>query len=581
MRIMKTAFSLLMVLSLLPGMCLPVLADTWDLTEGSIEIGFQDDVQHVTQNSTSTPDANPVITSGGNVTNNTISVSTDAGQTAQFAVEDLKINTEQTNHAIDIQDGSSAVITVQGEGNAVDNTQNGSGSNVATIHVGENASLTIQGGAASSDGEANELLVNRENMKYAITGSAGIGSNSGETFTGEINITGDISVNASAPNYGAAIGSGNKSDFAGSVNITNGANVHVEACDSGTGIGAGNGGDFADKGKVNIRDSSVYADTYSNGAAIGAGKNGDFNGEVNIENSDVEAISGHSGKGEGAGIGAGYNGDFSGTVNITNSTVNAKATNDGAGIGAGGTDNTSPSATEFTAEGKVNIHNSKVTADTRSQGIPIGAPESIDVNSKYDGIFNGTVSITGNSQVTLIDGRNTEAGTQVLIGGADSSSSGNVEIADTAQIVYWAGTCPDKGELAEGSFITATQDEYEDIIKGAEVTIIETPKNGESVSADTFSADLFWDNVIQQIRNARKGATITVNAGARTSMPVCVLELVQECDITLVVAWNGGEDILLPPDHGITVDKNTVLLAELADLLKNKVSESRFQGYNA
>lgn len=566
MFIMRRIFTFIVALCFMSSLCLTVLADggTYYLDQGSISIGFQNDVQHVTQNDVSTPDSNPTITSNG-TTSNTITVSSGEGQTAQFTVENLNIDTDRGNSAIDITKDSTAVITVQGENNAVDNTHSGSGEHKATIHVGDGASLTIQGSDTPPKDEDNQLRVNRNNAQYSMDGSAGIGSNKQDNFTGSITITGDVYVEAGAPNHAAAIGAGYNGHFSDSatVEIKDGANVHVEAGDKGTGIGAGNNGDF--NGSVNITDSTVYADTYSNGAGIGAGMNGDFSGKVNIEDSDVTAISGHSGKGEGAGIGAGFNGNFSGKVNITDSVVYAKATNDGAGIGAGGTDNGSKSATEFTAQGQVNIHNSKVTADTRSQGIPIGAPESLKDNGKFDGIFNGTINITGNSEVTLIDGRNTALGEQVLIGGADANSSGNVSIEDSAKITYWAGDCPDKGEIDNGSFGTATQEQLNQIIQGAEIEVVVVPKTAAAYEVPVYR---FWDDVEAMIKTAEKGDTITIDVKDRTSIPVRILELVAEYEVTLVIQWNGGEDIMVAPDHGIEVDADTILLTKLISLLK-------------
>lgn len=569
MRIMRRVFTFVVALCFMSSLCLPALADTWDLNEGSVSVDFrpneqQQVVQHVTQGENSKPDSNPTITSHGKETSNTITVSSSEGQTAQVTIENVKINTERDNSAIDITAGSSAVITVQGDKNAVDNTQTaGTDGNKAAIHVGDGASLTIQGSDTPPSGEDNKLLVNVENLKYDITGAAaGIGSNAGENFTGNVTITGDVYVESQSANRGAAIGAGNKGDFNGTVNITDGADVHVEGSANSTGIGAGNGGDF--NGSVNIADSTVYADTYSNGAGIGAGMNGDFNGKVEINNSDVTAISGPGGNGEGAGIGAGYNGNFSGIVNITDSTVLAKATNDGAGIGAGGTDSNSPSATEFTAQGQVNIHNSKVTADTRSQGIPIGAPESTDLGSKYNGIFNGTVNITGNSEVTLIDVRNTELGEQVLIGGADGNSSGNVNIDDTAKVTYWAGIGEDKGEIDNGSFSTATPEQYDQIIQGAEIEIVAVAK----AAGAKVPVYRFWDDVEAKIKAADKGDTITIDVKDRTTIPTRILELVAEYGVTLIIQWNGGDDIIVPPDHGVEVDAETILLTELITLLK-------------
>lgn len=562
MHITRKVFSLLLAVCLMSSLCVPAQAYDWNLANGSIEIGFQDNEQVVSQQGGETKiDSAPVITSYNaetktiEETSNTITISTGEGQTAQLTIQKLDINTQLDNSAIDIQDNSSAVITVRGDDNTVDNTSLGSGTNAATIHVGDGASVTIQGSTTPFDGENNELKVNVDNLTYNITGAAGIGSNVGENFTGEITITGDIYVEAQSANNGAAIGAGNNGDFAGTVNITDGADVHAEGSSNSTGIGAGNRGDFASTGAVNITDSTVYAETFSNGAGIGAGFGGDFSGQVTIQNSDVTAISGPSGKGEGAGIGAGYHGNFTETavVNIVDSTVHAQATNGGAAIGSGGVDFNLTDPTTFS--GQVNIHNSDVTAKTLDEGTPIGAPDG-----ESDGIFNGSVSITGNSTVELIDGRNTELGEQTLIGGTNASSNGSVTVEDTATIRYWTGT-RDGLEL-NGTTSVATQSDFAMIFKGAEVEVVVSEA---SVCAD--AADTFWSALANQIRAAKKGDEIIVDVEDRTTMPVYILELAQEYEVTLIIKWNGGEDIVVSPDNGITFDSAYVLFVELASLL--------------
>lgn len=563
MKTIRRLFVFLLVLSFMLSTGISALAFDWYLADGDISIYYENSTQIVSQNATTTPDSNPHIygtDTNNNVveTANTISVSSGTGETVQFTVDSLDIDTTRDKNAINIKDGSTAVMTVVGT-NTLDNTATGSGDTHATIRVGDGSSLTIQG-----SGDGSELLVNCTDLDYSTTGygAAGIGSDKGKDFNGELTITGDINVQSEASDNGAAIGSGYNGNFAGTLNITNGANVHTEACNNGASIGSGYNGDFT--GTLNISNSTVYSDVYANGAAIGAGRAGDFTGEMNISHSDVTAISGHSGNGEGAGIGAGYNGNFGGKLNITDSTVYAKATNDGAGIGAGGTDSTSPSPTEFTAQAQLNIHNSKVTADTRSQGIPIGAPESLDVGSKYDGVFNGTINITGDSELTLIDGRNTELGKQALIGGADASSSGKVNMEDSVKITYWAGTCPDKGELGEGSYTVASPEDYKEFIKGAEITITKAPKTDAN---DPATTDAFWHNIYMQIVASEKGDKLIVNAGQRTSLPVFILDALEAYEVELTIHWNGGKEIVVPCDHGIEYAGSSIPFSELVELL--------------
>lgn len=577
-------------------MFVTMFAGEWDLVKGDIQVNASDAGQTVTQGTqVDVPDAAPVITSSAE-TANTITVSSSGDAVAQVTIQSVDISTDNTSNAITVTDNSSAVITVSGD-NYVDNGETGSSGTAATINVGDNASLTIQG-----DGNGgNSLNVNSESA-WASSDGAGIGSNSGEDFTGKINITGDVSVSVESEYKGAAVGSGKNGDFDGTVNVTDGAELEASSSNGGAAIGAGSGGDFTEDAEVNIVDATVKADTYDNGAAIGSGYFGDFEGTVNIENSDVTAVAGRvtdtAPKGEAAAIGAGFHGDFSGEVSITDSTVTAAAFNDGAVIGAGGVDQNAPDPTEFTEDGVVNIHNSDVTLETHDRGIPIGAPEVYAENSDgevvaNDGIFNGTVNITGDSKVTLVDGRNTELGAEALIGGASDNGSGSVNIDDSAQINYWTGEINyDYSSATEdykydqsyrvstenGTISTADEDALKKLVQNAELTIRVVPKPDPtpSTSAGTkaettvcvATAYDFWRSVEAKIRACQPGDIIVVNVADHTDMPCYILDVLAECGVDLIIEWNGGEDIEVRHDHGIEYDKEQIDFTVLIELLK-------------
>lgn len=539
-------------------------ADVWDLTLGSVDISFQDDMQYVTQNSTTTQDSNPVITSNSTQTDNTISVSSGEGQTAQFTIENVTIVTDQNTSAIDIADDSSVEMTVSGT-NSIDMQKSGSTTgNAAAIHVAD-AQLTIQGDSATSG--TDTLNVN-ENGAYRASNGAGIGSSNGEDFTGTVNIDGDIAVNASGTYTGAAIGSGNQGDFSGELNITNGAAVSADSANNAAAIGGGQSGEFA--GSITISDSDVTATSYNNGAGIGGGYQGDFSGSLTIENSEVFAragyMNGSSFKGEAAGIGAGYNGDFSGQLTITDSTVEAVALHDGAGIGAGGRDSESQIPT---FSGTVTIDDSNVTAVTGDRGIPIGAPEAT-------GEFGGSVSVTGNSVLTLVDGQNASAGTETLIGGSTVNEGAEVNLEDSVQIKEWSGTLDrdnvsdsdrnsyqqalNSGEYTE---IPMTAEGLAGIIKGIEIKLTVVPK----LIINAITAEEFWTEISARIKQAEKGDRLIVDAGSRVSMPVYILELAEEHEVTLVIVWDGGEDIEIDPELDIEIKQKIISFEALAELI--------------
>lgn len=594
-------------------MFVTMFAGEYDLVHGDVSVNAGETEQTVTQGGGSpVADSAPVITSSAE-TSNTVTISSEAGATAQVTIQDAVINTSGTESAVTVTAGSSAEITIQnvdistdGNANAIDVADNSSATIIvdgtenniddskrasgygdsALIHVGEDASLTIQG-----DGSGENKL---EVSGYHTHG-AGIGSNNGEDFTGEIRFTGDVYVHSDILENSAAVGSGNKGNFAGTVNVNNGAELYAELGRDGAAIGSGYKGKVTENAQINITDATVKADTYNNGAAIGSGREGDFAGTITIENSDVTAIAGHinendAPKGEGAAIGAGFQGNFKGEVSIIDSTLEAAAFNDGAVIGTGGKDQNAPDPTEFTKDAVVNIHNSDVTLTTHDEGTPIGAAED-------NGIFNGTVNITGNSNVTLIDGENEKLGDQALIG-ANGSGSGSVYIEDTAQVNYWTGTIDWENEenypdvpgnenyKFDKSYSTATKngtitkaDEaaLKEIVKNAELTIriVPKPTPAPTPNAQTGSTTVcistaydFWRTLEAKIRSCQRGDEITVNVADFNEMPCYILEALTECGVDLIIEWNGGEDIEIKHDHGIEYEHEQIAFTVLIELLK-------------
>lgn len=79
------------------------------------------------------------------------------------------------------------------------------------------------------------------------------------------------------------------------------------------------------------------------------------------------------------------------------------------------------------------------------------------------------------------------------------------------------------------------------------------------------AADIFWIQVEQSIREAKAGDEITIDAGKRTTMPESVVKAVLEQGVTLIIKWDGGEDITIDE----TFDKEAVDgFYNLGDLVK-------------
>ena len=649
MKKMKRVFSLLMVLAFMMSFSVSAFAAEYDLTVGDVSVSADDTGTYVTQTNTeynNYKDETPVvITSHGTETSNTVSIESQGDAVAELTFENVRITTDEDESAVDIADGSTVVLNIEGTNDlrtGADEVYDENGDwlsdpEKAVIHVAD-ADLTIQGNGSmnvdgDSPGESYGAAIGShagEDFSGSITiagnvrlddvdsgnDGAGIGSGENGSFTKDAKVTIKDSayVDVESDSDGAAIGSGQYGDFSGTITIEGNAVVEAGSENDGAGIGAGEEGNFTKDGTVNIGgNAEVDAGSDEDGAGIGAGQDGAFAGTIHITGeAQVEAWSGRIG----AGIGSGENGSFTGTVNISGSEdggpmVEAESEMGGAGIGsgggadfrgkiqvsqaevtatAGGSDiyeeyideyrgsgagigsgamgsfagevdirSASVKATsqeswneyddetyggygagigsgqggDFTGSGLVFIEDAEVTAGSAEEGTAIGAPDYMD--------FNGSIVVRGDSSLSLSD----SYGDDLLGNGYDSNGAGYVVLEETVSV-------------------------YDDITK------LEGESLWERIGARLMSyrewlamrnpgsqQDLFWQNVLQQIREAEKGAEITVDVGARTSIPARVLKAVSEQEVTLIIQWDGGEDLTIHKDF---VPEQEAELYQLADL---------------
>ena len=80
-----------------------------------------------------------------------------------------------------------------------------------------------------------------------------------------------------------------------------------------------------------------------------------------------------------------------------------------------------------------------------------------------------------------------------------------------------------------------------------------TPTGGSSSSNsdEDNDRDDFWQEVLQQIEQAKPGATLRINAKDRDKLPRKVMNALKQSNITLVIRWSGGEDIVLSSDQAL------------------------------
>ena len=258
---MIRALSALLIAAFLP---LSVLADEYDLSQGSVTVSTtkQPDgstKQNVKQNDKNTDDSNPTISSNGKKTDNTIIIKVADGTTANVTIKDTNIDSSGTGKAAINTEGKGNVnLNVEGKNTAA------SGFGDAGVEKGNDGNLTI--GSKSGEGK---LTANGGD--YA----AGIGG--GYLHSGnDITITGG-EVTANGGQYGAGVGGGCVG--AGSDITISGGKVTATGGINGAGIGGG-----YDEGGSNItisKDSQVEAKGGAGngisdwGASIGCGGNYD------------------------------------------------------------------------------------------------------------------------------------------------------------------------------------------------------------------------------------------------------------------------------------------------------------------
>ena len=280
---MIRALSALLIAAFLP---LSVLADEYDLSEGSVTVSTTKGAdgstqQSVTHKDSTKPDSNPIITSKGQQTGNTITIRADDGTTANVTIKDTNIST------------GSAAIKTDGKGNVnlnVEGTNNVTSgfrhagvekSNEGNLTIGSesgNGKLTANGGkygagiGGGSFGSGNDITITGgEVTANGGKNSAGIGG--GDSGSGnDITISGG-EVTANGGEFGAGIGggfTGNGSDI-----TISGGEVTANGGTNGAGIGGGvraSGRDITISGDSQVKAAGGAGDSYDGcGAAIGNG----------------------------------------------------------------------------------------------------------------------------------------------------------------------------------------------------------------------------------------------------------------------------------------------------------------------
>ena len=282
---MIRALSALLIAAFLP---LSVLADEYDLTQGSVTVSTSkredgSTKQEVNHKNTTKEDNNPIITSKGQQTGNTITIQADDGTTANVTIKDTTISASSGNAAIKTEGKGNVNLNVEGTNNVTGNfrhagVEKSNGGNLTIGSESGNGKLTANGGkygagiGGGSFGSGNDITITGgEVTANGGKNSAGIGGGDGGNGH-DITITGG-EVTANGGEYGAGIGggfTGNGSDI-----TISGGEVTANGGTNGAGIGGGvraSGRDITISGDSQVKAAGGAGDSYDGcGAAIGNG----------------------------------------------------------------------------------------------------------------------------------------------------------------------------------------------------------------------------------------------------------------------------------------------------------------------
>ena len=295
LRVLSTAA----MLSIVASCAAPAFAATYDLNNGDVSVSAESDGrQYVSQwtNDEHTQyahndkgedinhleDNNVTLTSKGEETKNTITVSAEKNQEAKVTLDDANIDTREDKS--DPWTGGDAAVSIQGEGNVTIELNGSNKIQSGTDHAGlekntsdSTGTLTIQ----DRDDNAGSLSATGGTYGAGIGGGLGVVSEDHYTTgTSNISITGgDISATGGA--FGAGIGGGGATVIIGEDNEEideNVSGIHVSGgtltalgTEGGAGIGGGshNHGDVSDIHISGVKNATIEGSYFA--ASIGNG----------------------------------------------------------------------------------------------------------------------------------------------------------------------------------------------------------------------------------------------------------------------------------------------------------------------
>ena len=611
MQTFRKLSAFIMVLALMLSMSISVFAANYDAaTYADLETAFADTSgEDVNINVTADIDANyyglegkegityNIVTENDSTLSNigfvggTIVVDTNVEEYL-FAYGDADVTVNgDVNGYVDVADEAQVAVEgdVQAVGAFMDATVEIGGDVAESVYAVENAAVSVEGNATyvsigdnanvEIGGDVTDSIYAEDQSSVTVEGDAGYVDAAGEAT---IEIGGDVTEHAGAIEQSTITIEGNAEQSAhaegeatlsigGDVTFLNAygdATVEVEgnvteiawAIDDATMTIGGDAAEVSADGNSTITvagdSGSVFA--YNNATVSVAG---DVNGKDG-DPDDVDYEDPYSYSDGTPGVYA-Y-GDATVTVGGDVTGGDSYGTYGYAGTAISAMDNATITVGGDAIGGSVTADPETEAADefaVSQAGMGIIAMSTATVSVGGDvagGSTNGNQGYAGVGVQIVMDSIG-EAGS-ITAGGTVTAGTGENEVSDMCVINVSEGEEPVIPEIVVGS--------CENIeIYGLSEEAAEALK--EKIEANfTISAyDPFWNLLMIQIRQAKAGDEITVDAGLRTTIPAAVIDAVREMDVKLIIKWAGGEDIVV--DKTFTDEVTGILnLADLAAMIK-------------
>ena len=108
-----------------------------------------------------------------------------------------------------------------------------------------------------------------------------------------------------------------------------------------------------------------------------------------------------------------------------------------------------------------------------------------------------------------------------------------------------------------------------------------TPVSVYTPSSGMTTEEYYWQDVINHINTAPKGATVNTKAGSYTEMPASVMNALRAAKgVTLKITWDGGKDITIPAANALNKNVTGYKLADLAKTFGAMVNPETGVGEN-